>query len=474
MSKISVWNIHSDFHKTEILSHINNNEDLHKTHLLDMSKCNYTLMEKIAYDIATFHLQRLNVKNPKKYHVEFYCKTKMNDINKQYNCDNELFVNHDKQTRKNRCYYYPILSSITYLNEDSNNATIISNIDIKDYMYKSFENHKNITLSIPVTNKHITFDGHYYHGNVALNENANNINKYELHVNIWDKPLNNVDFYIPNADCIEPANAPISFEIDNSMCNIKVSEDIINFNFFNTLLYDKTPDVCYRFNELINNSINQTTVLFEVDTNLKLQMKLDKLKNIHVDSINDIMQIKNAMVDIKYNRFLQRFTFNNVYSHDLSSYIINECEMQATQNNGWEKLNSTIKTISVMNIPSLFGIVKTTIDNTIMNKITNSYNLHNFDTSADVLLDVVDVVVVKYDDQNSLKMHKNSGFFTFYILLNNDFTGGGIYFDDGLNVYLKQGDMLIHNSHIKHSILPITKGICYMLVGFVDLEISIK
>jgi hypothetical protein len=36
----------------------------------------------------------------------------------------------------------------------------------------------------------------------------------------------------------------------------------------------------------------------------------------------------------------------------------------------------------------------------------------------------------------------------------------------------EQGDLIIHSSKIDHSGLPITKGTRYLLVGFVNLNLS--
>ena len=70
-------------------------------------------------------------------------------------------------------------------------------IDVNNFKYKKFEDQRIVTLSIPILNKHVAFDGNYYHGNVAL-DGKNIINeRYELHVNIWDRQPSNIDFYKP-------------------------------------------------------------------------------------------------------------------------------------------------------------------------------------------------------------------------------------------------------------------------------------
>jgi len=55
----------------------------------------------------------------------------------------------------------------------------------------------------------------------------------------------------------------------------------------------------------------------------------------------------------------------------------------------------------------------------------------------------------------------------------HDFEGGGTYFDDGLIMKGEQGDLIVHSSKMKHSGLPIIKGTRYLLVGFVNIQLSI-
>ena len=66
-------------------------------------------------------------------------------------------------------------------------------------------------------------------------------------------------------------------------------------------------------------------------------------------------------------------------------------------------------------------------------------------------------------------------FITFNLLLSNenDFEGGGTYFDDGLNLFLEQGDLLIHSGKVKHCGLPIKKGFRYLLVGFINIKLIV-
>jgi hypothetical protein len=182
----------------------------------------------------------------------------------------------------------------------------------------------------------------------------------------------------------------------------------------------------------------------------------------------------NDKIKLKYNRFLQRFCYNKIYTPDICNYIINECEKYATNNGGWTiKRHDNYPTtdLPVEKIPSIFGLVLETL-NTVVKKVKKSFGLHD-----QMIINVHDLFVVKYKDteQNHLKMHQDGSFLSFNVLLSDtsDFEGGGTYFDDGLTSYLEQGDILIHSSRIKHAGLPITKGTRYLLVGFLNMNILV-
>ena len=126
----------------------------------------------------------------------------------------------------------------------------------------------------------------------------------------------------------------------------------------------------------------------------------------------------------------------------------------------------------VERIASIFGLILETL-HTIVKKVKKSYGLKD-----DMVVNIHDLFIVKYKDneQNYLDMHCDGSFLSFNILLSDtaDFEGGGTYFDDGLTAYLEQGDILIHTSRIKHAGLPITKGTRYLLVGFLNIDLTVE
>lgn len=444
------------------------------TVLLDLTRSRYTLIEKYVYDIAMFHFARMNIHDIENHAIEFWCKSKFHTHTLHVDCDESL--------KQKGVYVYPILSCVTYLNDVSCSPTIITNVDMDCYKYKDFESQTELIVSLPVRNKQITFDGRFFHGSTTLFDNQDIQERYIIAINFWKTKPHEVEYYNLNQD--SNCNDNSSFERDESLiilredntkiCSVNVCSDTINYSLFNDILYNKKTDSCYRFNEFIktNRGNGYHTFKFILDHSISEEKKHAGLKAKYGVIMDDIREISNDKINLKYNRFLQRFSFPKIYSPDMCRYVINECEKYATNNGGWtttrhHKYPTT--DLPVDKIPSIFGIILETLK-TITSKISISYGLHD-----DMAIDIKDLFVVKYshDAQNQLEMHTDGSFISFNILLNesSEFEGGGTYFEDGLTSRLEQGDILIHSSKIKHSGLPITSGCRYLLVGFVNVSL---
>ena len=466
-NKPEIWKINHSY-ENDIINCINTQNN---TSLLDLSKDFYSLIEKFVYDTAIFHFKRLNIKNIDNYFIEFWSKTKFDTHLLHLDCDE-----YNKKT--NMQYNYPLLSCVTYLNDNSS-PTIITNIDLEKYKYKEFENQTELFLSIPKINKQITFDGKYFHGSTLLDDNITPENRYIIAINLWDIKPNNVNYYINNnnAQGLFDKNEQIIF-IDSTINNtqiINVCNNVINYNLFEDILYNNNKTACYQFKNLIHIDLDISSYFFVLDTTIEKKKQDLKLKNKYGNIIDDINEIMNEKISLKYNRFLQRFSYNKIYTVDMCRYIISECEKYAVNNGGWTTKrhdNYPTTDLPVDKIQSIFGLILESMT-TIIKKLKKSYNLNE-----NIDININDLFVVKYEaaSQNYLELHHDGSFLSFNILLsdNNDFEGGGTYFDDGLTAYLEQGDILIHSSKIKHSGLPITKGTRYLLVGFVNINIKIE
>ena len=491
ITHINSWNIQiDDQYDKKIQQDINREFIQADTMLLDLTKSSYSLVEKYVYDIVAFHFARLNISDMENHFVEFWCKSKFDTHTLHLDCDEKLKKTSGK-------YEHPLLSCVTYLNDAPNSPTIITNVDLECYKYKEFEEQTEIVLSLPVRNKQITFDGHYYHGSTMLAEVDADANRsddrYILAINLWNKKPIDVEYYAPTATTStgtmfqnDVSLITISAMTYSNIGSINVSNDIINYNLFNDILYNKKKEACHVFNEIIqkyrldntdkdkdeNNTKNITTFRFSLDNSIKEKEKQVELKNKYGDIMDDFKAIMDKTIDLKYNRFLQRFTYPNIYSSDICNYIVGECERYATSKNGGWTVDRHTKypttDLPVDKIPSIFGLVLETLK-TITGRVSASYGLDD-----KMVINVKDLFVVKYSDdaQNQLEMHCDDSFMSFSILLNDasEFEGGGTYFDDGLTCRLNKGETLLHSSQIKHSGLPITKGHRYLLVGFMNVD----
>ena len=470
---INTWNIDEHIYQDKLIQETKQFDG--NTVLLDLTKNNYTLLEKFVYDTAIFHLSRLNIHNMKNHYVEFWCKSKFDTHALHVDCDESLKMKGE--------YDYPLLSCVTYLNDVPGCPTIITNVDMDCYKYKEFESQTELILSLPVHNKQITFDGSFFHGSTTLDDTQHMDERYIIAINFWKTKPHNVEYYNPNT-CGENDNRSqfvrdkpiINLREDTTdICSVNVCNDTINYHLFNDILYNKKSDACYRFNQFIKTTTcnKSHTFKFILYNSIKEDEKHAELKAKYGVIMDDIRDIQYNDTNLKYNnRFLQRFSFPKIYSADMCRYIINESEKYATHNGGWTtKRHHAYPTtdLPVDKIPSIFGIILETLK-TIMKRISISYDLHN-----DMTMDVKDLFVVKYshDAQNHLEMHKDGSTISFNILLNEscEFEGGGTKFDDGLTHHSQQGDLFIHSSRIDHSGLHITNGIRYVLVGFLDITI---
>jgi hypothetical protein len=492
ITHVNSWNIHIDDkydqydkYDQKIRQDIDREFIQTDTMLLDLTKSSYSLVEKYVYDIVAFHFARLNISDMETHFVEFWCKSKFDTHTLHLDCDEKLKKTSGK-------YEHPLLSCVTYLNDAPNSPTIITNVDLECYKYKEFEEQTEIVLSLPVRNKQITFDGHYYHGSTTLAEVDADANRsddrYIIAINLWNKKPIDVEYYAPTAAAStgtmfqnDVSLITISAMTESNIGSINVSNDVINYNLFNDILYNKKKETCHVFNEIIqkyrldnaaeHTAKNVNTFKFVLDNSIKEKQKHVELKNKYGDIMDDFKAIMDKTIDLKYNRFLQRFTYPNTYSSDICNYIVGECERYASTNGGWtvdRHIAYPTTDLPVDKIPSIFGLVLETLK-TITGRVSASYGLDD-----KMVINVKDLFVVKYSDdaQNQLEMHCDGSFLSFSILLNDasDFEGGGTYFDDGLTCRLNKGEMLLHSSQIKHSGLPITKGHRYLLVGFLEID----
>jgi len=296
MQNINTWKLNNQVHDTNdrliqdinrIIAKVSCIRSINPTYILDLTKTKYSLIEKYVYDIAMFHFARLNIQNIKDHHVEFWFKED------KHNNSHELHVDCDECLKKEmREYKYPILATVTYLNDFYDSPTIITNVDLDTYNNKDFKNQTELTLSLPVVNKHISFHGNFFHGSTKLSDIENNTSRYIIAINLWDTlPLTDHDycqdfnaFTDLNIRSIynKKENPVVSIHNDDNFADIVVDNSIINEQFFDDILYNQKYDTtCYRFNDIIKQHYNKSIHTFK----FILNKQIDTNSNINSNGI---------------------------------------------------------------------------------------------------------------------------------------------------------------------------------------------
>lgn len=183
--------------------------------------------------------------------------------------------------------------------------------------------------------------------------------------------------------------------------------------------------------------------------------------------LNDLYKLKQNI-----NNNFNHFCMPNVLSNTLCDLIINESEKYANINNGWyvdRHRNYPTTDIPIRLIPSLSNLILNVVTYDIFPIIAYRYNISKY------FLNCIDLFIVKYHEnfQTKLERHVDGSIFSFNILLNDpcDFEGGGTNLEENGNDILvlnSKGGLLIHSGKCYHSGKEITKGVRYVLVGFIN------
>ena len=493
----SLWNVDYSKYEEQIINYIKMYEKK-RLFLLDTNKTNFELIEKVIYEIAMFHFERLNIIfDPNEHFIEFWFKTTIFKNSDSYPHNiNSFHYDCDENERKlNNKQFKPLLSCVNYFN-DNEFPLLLTDIDLEEYKFKKFENKNNIQIIFPKKNKQFTFDGTKYHGVVDIFNNLNNdtfnnneFERYMLAINLWNKKPLNVEYYEnTNNSTFNKEDKIVTIESNNVIKELVLEKNILDFDFYEKMLYNKRKFVIpQEISELVknemtinkdNNDFNNFKITYKkCDNSLteKNDIFSNMVKGIYVINTIDNSNNKIDIQDVLYNRFIQRFNYNKLFSKNVCEWIIFESEEYAKNNGGWttrrhEKYPTT--DIPVEKIKQIFNFVLFSFAD-IFNKIKKSYCF-----TEEVSFNIKDLFIVKYDEQmqNKLDLHHDGSFLSMNILLSDpkDFEGGGTYFNDGLTVFLEQGDLLVHSGKVKHSGLPVTKGTRYIMVAFVIIDVRLN
>ena len=491
-----LWKVDYSKYEEEIINYIKIYEKK-QLFLLDTSKTNFDLIEKVVYEISMFHFERLNIIfDPNEHFIEFWFKNTIfknsdsypHNINSfHYDCD-------ENEKKLNNKQFKPLLSCVNYFN-DNEFPLLLTDIDLEEYKFKKFENKNNIQIIFPKKNKQITFDGTKYHGIVDIFNKLNNdtdtdFERYMLAINLWNRKPLNIDYYTndyenTNNTQFSKEDKIVTIESNNLIKELVLEKNILDFDFYEKMLYNKRkfliPEEISELvkNEMtINNEFNNFKITYKKcdDSLTEKNGNFSKMvKDISIINTIDNSNNKIDIQDVFYNRFIQRFSYNKLFSKNVCEWLIFESEQYAKNNGGWTtRRHESYPTtdIPIEKIKSIFNFVLFSFTD-IFNKIKKSYCF-----TEEVSFNIKDLFIVKYDEQmqNKLDLHHDGSFLSINILLSDpkDFEGGGTYFNDGLTVFLEQGDVLVHSGKVKHSGLPVTKGTRYIMVAFVVIDVRLN
>lgn len=166
-----------------------NENSKRNSYLLNTRKKKFNILEKIVYEIAEFHFNRLNMIFDNSKNIEFWIKNSANCNSFHFDCDE-----YDNKINKPEILSTPLLSCIVYLN-DNDIPTVITNVNQKNFNRQYYSKNNTIAVSFPKTFKHITFDGgNNLHGTTKFFEKGDET-RYILAINLWDKRPKDVHYF---------------------------------------------------------------------------------------------------------------------------------------------------------------------------------------------------------------------------------------------------------------------------------------
>jgi hypothetical protein len=265
--------------KERLMDYFNYEKKIPISYLLNSKKKNFCCVEKIVYEIAEFHFNRLNITFDKTKYIEFWFKKSTNNTF-HLDCDE-----YETNITQSKMLPSPLLSCLVYLN-DNDVPTIITNVNKEEYNNKTYSKNNTIALSFPTMLKHITFDGsNNLHGVTNIFENSKEP-RYVLAFNLWDKRPKYVPYFdystymyiiyaetgikIKKKEKISKETKLIDVHINSKNTKtIKLkNRDIINPTFFKNFLNEQKYEDFLKIREMIKEYLKHFDVfLFTYSNN---------------------------------------------------------------------------------------------------------------------------------------------------------------------------------------------------------------
>lgn len=467
-------------------------------YLLNHSKHRFNLIEKYVYDIAQFHLNRMNIAFDKNICIEFWFKSR-NVYGSTIHTDSD-----DHSVKIKNLSKKPFLSSLTYF-DNNNDPTIITNIDNNAYKFKNLDDN-TLCFSFPVKMKHIVFNGgKYYHceGNVFDDKNErclliidfwynhvpSNLSYYDSKIHAIDNAKHNK--YIKN-DYLRNNDTLLHFNNENqNIKKIGLPDTILNNNVFEEILYKKDSNVFKKFRNVFNGEDlynNNTIILHKVKQTTKETGTLEPMKfttevfknSCEIDAIitkevepvtNTIVNEQKSVIKLNNSLNLNKHIVGNFLEDKVCSLIMKEMDDYIDKNNNWDIINMNNENIFTINLDKLPKTLNYIIKN-VFDLYSNSIK-DKFLFLKEKTLNFKDIFITKYDaSSNYFNFHNSITSITSYIFLNNAniIMGASNEIDanDQLEI-IKQGDMIMHISHSTKNIIKHMDNNGYFLVFYIEL-----
>lgn len=397
---VNNWILHN-ISENSLIDCLNNMEKNNKFLLRKTDIENYDVLENYVYKIMKFHIQILNI-SENTIEVEFLYKTG----------DSHLHIENNN----------PILSTITYLNDNRNSPTIITNINQENHKFKDFNGEKLICFSFPCKSKHISFEGgKYYHGYYNFADENCKSNAVLL-INLHNKKITNIPYYISSTTIYD--NCEIAFD-NFEHKTVIANESLINQEFLESICYEYDKYDKTIFNEFIS-KIDDKTNCFIFKTECK--------SSFNIENFN-----------FANNIFVPSFHFKKHFNKETCMWLISETENFAKVQN-WKNIYKTFiptACLSFLTIPHLQSFLKFSFNESIAPLIKKSFELN-----SNVNINIINLFVVKYEDDepDSKELYKDKCNITVSILLSKVLNKTS---DDSI-MLLEQGDLLINETSIRN------------------------
>ena len=179
--------------------------------------------------------------------------------------------------------------------------------------------------------------------------------------------------------------------------------------------------------------------------------------------IEDVRESINISKDhnFKHNRFLQRFTFQNILNNQNSILIFNHIQDSITDFSRFPEEGYIVDNSSPIFQICLISLLP------ILNNTKILYGLHNSK------ININKIYIVKYSHEFCNTPIPNNSLLTISVHLNDDVSvEGEYYFQDGLSSKLCKGDAIVFSNNTnRHHVLPVKKGNIFILYYDLDIEI---